>query len=87
MKFYCHIENGGHTISTLDPKDNIFGEYPALVYQANHFGNAGPTVVVPVLTIEQCDAMIACLKHVKKTHLEKKNPSKYTYYFHKPEQE
>lgn len=83
MKFYCHIENGGHTISVIKPERNSFGEYPALAYQTNHYGNPSPAVVIPVLTVEQCDAMIECLKHIKKKHLEKKNPEKYTYYFHK----
>lgn len=85
MKFYCHIENGGHTISAIKPENNWFGEWPALAYQTNHYGNPSPVVVVPVLTVEQCDAMIDCLKHIKKKHLDKKNPEKYTYYFHKPE--
>ena len=87
MKFYCHIENGGHTISTLDPGDNPFGEYPGLVYVTNHFSNPCPAVVVPVLTAEQCDAMIACLEHIKTVHLDRDNPLKYTYEFDKPEQE
>mgnify|MGYP003704345755 CR=1 FL=1 len=85
MKFYCHIENGGHTISVIDPADNKFGLYPALCYETNHFGNPSPAVVVPVLTVEQADAMIECLEHIKKQHLNKKKPETFTYYFHKPE--
>jgi hypothetical protein len=85
MRYYCHIENGGHNISAVDPKDNKFGEYPALVYETNHYGNPSPAVVIPVLTVEQADAMIACLKHLKKTHLDKNDPEKFTYEFNKPE--
>jgi hypothetical protein len=87
MKFYCHIENGGHSISTLDPEYNTFGRYPALVYETNHYGNPSPAVIVPVLTAEQCDAMIACLEHIKIVHLNRDLPSKYTYNFDNPEQE
>lgn len=85
MKFYCHIENGGHTISVWSPKGNTLAKYPALVYEANHFGNPSPAVIVPVLTVEQCDAMIECLQHIKKKHLNKNKPEKYTYYFDNPE--
>ena len=85
MRYYCHIENGGHTISVVEPTNNKFGEYPALSYQTNHYGNPSPAVVIPVLTVEQADAMIDCLKHIKKNHLSKKDPSLFTYYFHKPE--
>jgi hypothetical protein len=85
MKFYCHIENGGHRFRAVSPELNMFGSYPALVYESNHYGNPGPAVTIPVLTVEQCDAMISCLEHIKKTHLEQDNPEKYSYEFEKPE--
>ena len=62
--FYCHVENGGLTVS-LEQSDTDCPQY--LTADWSHFGNIGPKASIPLLTEKQIDAMIVLLNEAKKS--------------------
>ena len=60
-RFYCHVENGGLTVFV-----ESYGPGPQyLTADWCHYGNAGPKASIPLLTVEQVDAMIKLLEDAK----------------------
>lgn len=59
--FYCHVENGGLTITV----ETIDTGVQYLVADWCHYGNAGPSASIPLLTVSQVDAMIKLLEDAK----------------------
>lgn len=57
--FYCHVDNGGLTISI---EQNTVQYLTADWY---HYRNAGPKASIPLLTVAQVDAMIKLLEEAK----------------------
>ncbi len=68
--FYCHMNNGGLHVDLEeenddDEEDNDNVGIQSLCAQWIHFGNQGPHVKIPLLTVKQVDGMIALLEKAK----------------------
>jgi hypothetical protein len=59
---YMHVENGGLTFGVAQDENDP----PYLYADWCHYGNAGPKIIFPIITVEQCDAMIDMLSEIRK---------------------